>query len=104
MLHDVSFKNLNSLEKNFNPNFIILQVVPCKPDSKPDWLLNDPDLNGKMPCLRQGDLKMIESGAIVDYLEKTYPDPSLTTEGMAEAVQIQSTFFPALAKLVKSTR
>ena len=55
-----------------------------------------------MPCLRQGDFKMVESGAIVEHLEKTHPNPSLTIEGMSESVQVQSTFFPALAKFIKS--
>ena len=45
-------------------------------------ILNNPDLNGKMPCLKKGDFKMVESGAIVEHLEKTYPEPSLTVEGM----------------------
>ena len=32
-------------------------VRPCKPDSKPSWLVND--LDGRMPCLKQGDLQMV---------------------------------------------
>ena len=31
--------------------------LPCKPDSKPDWLIKE--LEGKMPCLKQGNLKMV---------------------------------------------
>lgn len=75
--------------------------LPCKPDSKPDWLIKE--LEGKMPCLKQGNLKMVESGTIAEYLEKTYPEPSLSIENMEEICKIQSGFFPAMAKLVKST-
>ncbi len=45
---------------------------------------------------------MIESGTIVDHLEKNHPTPSLTVAGMLEATQVQSTFFPAMAKFIKS--
>ena len=58
-----------------------MQVIPCKPDSKPDWLLNDTKCNGKMPCFKEGDLKIVESGVIVNHLEKIHPDPSLKVEG-----------------------
>lgn len=45
---------------------------------------------------------MVESGAIVEHLEKSHPEPSLSIDGMQDAVQVQSTFFPALAKFIKS--
>ena len=35
------------------------KVIPCKPETKPEWLLNDPDLNGKMPCLKKDDFKLV---------------------------------------------
>lgn len=56
-----------------------------------------------MPCIREGDFKMVESGAIAEHLEKSHPEPSLSIDGMAEAIQVQSTFFPALAKFIKSS-
>jgi len=73
---------------------------PCKPDSKPSWLVDD--LDGKMPCLRQGDFKMVESSAIVEHLEKKFPDPSLEVEEMEEIFKVQSGFFPAMAKFIKA--
>ena len=36
------------------------QVHPCTAETKPEWLLNDPDLNGKMPCLKKGDFKLVK--------------------------------------------
>ncbi len=81
------------------------EVKPCKQESKPDWLLSDAALGGKMPCLRKGDFKMVESGAIVEHLEKTHPEPTLTSvdkEAMAAALEVQSSFFPALAKFIKT--
>ena len=37
------------------------KVIPCKPETKPEWLLNDPDLNGKMPCLKKDDFKLVSN-------------------------------------------
>ena len=101
------------------------KVIPCKPETKPEWLLNDPDLNGKMPCLKKDDFKLvsilfifidatfcfklshfwqIESGAISEFIEKTHPEPPLKIDNMDKATEVQSAFFPAMAKLVKSTK
>lgn len=55
-----------------------------------------------MPCLKKGDFTMVESGAIVDHLESTHPEPKLMVDGMEEAVQLQSSLFPAIAKFIKS--
>ena len=48
--------------------------LPCKPDSKPDWLIKE--LEGKMPCLKQGNLKMVHFTFYVHCLLKTVPCPS----------------------------
>ena len=75
-------------------------IVPCKSDTKPAWLVNE--FNGKMPCLRSGDIKIVESGDITEYLEKTYPEPSLSVPNLDEAHSIQAPVFPAFARLLKS--
>ena len=54
-----------------------------------------------MPCLRKEELKMVESGAIVEYLEKEYPEPPLSLQD-DEHIKVQSSFFPALATFLKS--
>ena len=45
-----------------------------------------------------------ESGAISEFIEKTHPEPSLKVDNMDKATEVQSAFFPAMAKLVKSTK
>lgn len=37
------------------------------------------DAAGKVPVLKDGDKLVPDSGAIVEYLEATYPDPSTAT-------------------------
>ncbi len=48
----------------------------------------------------------MESSAIADYLELTYPDPPLRKDGSAEKEAQEATkdIFPAMAKLVKCHR
>lgn len=78
-------------------------VIPSVQSTKPEWLTNDPKLDGKMPCLRKGDFKLVESSTIVEYLEAAYPEPSLSTpSNMESSFLVQSGFFPALATFVKS--
>ena len=55
-----------------------------------------------MPCLRNGDFKLIESGAIAEYLENTHPEPTLTVNNMQVLTEIQSSVFPAIAKFIKA--
>ena len=44
------------------------KVIPCKPETKPEWLLNDPDLNGKMPCLKKDDFKLVSSSSLQHFV------------------------------------
>ncbi len=55
----------------------LVHVDPFGPDGVPDWY---PALQpfGKIPALRDGDLELFESDAILRYLEARYPDPALT--------------------------
>ena len=76
------------------------KVMPCNAETKPAWLVNE--LNGKMPCLRMEDLKLTESGEIAKYLEKTYPEPTLSVPNLDEARAIEGSMFPAMARFLKS--
>ena len=76
------------------------KVIPCKHDTKPVWLVDE--LNGKMPCLRIDDFKIAESSEIAKYVEKTYNEPSLSVSNLDEAISIQASMFPAMARLIKS--
>ena len=78
---------------------IRFQTFPCKKDTKPAWLLSE--MNGKMPCLKNGDFKITESMDIVKHIEKTYPEPSLTIDNLDQCLEQASKIFPAFAKLMK---
>ena len=76
------------------------EVLPCRSDTKPAWIVNE--LKGKMPCLRIGDLKIVESSEIANYLEKTYAEPSLSVPNLDEAMSIQAPVFSAMARFIKA--
>lgn len=77
------------------------KVFPCTADTKPSWLLQE--MNGKMPCLKMDDHKITESKDIVDFLEKTFPTPSLSVSDPGDAVSLQSSMFIPMARLIKSS-
>jgi len=76
------------------------KLIPCTPDTKPSWLLNE--LNGKMPCIRMEEMKLADSGEIAKYLEATYKEPSLSDSNLEDAMAMQGPLFPAMARFVKS--
>lgn len=78
-------------------------IKPVLPSEKPSWLLDQYD--GKMPALVHKDVKMVDSMAIAEYLEKTFPHNSLTRMGAfsyQEVLEKTSGFFPALSALIKN--
>ncbi|KAG5188654.1 GSH-dependent dehydroascorbate reductase, monomeric enzymes catalyzing the reduction of DHA into asc [Tribonema minus] len=79
-------------------------LVPCAPDAKPDWLVEDHE--GKMPCLVHDGEAYTESSEIVRYIEYFFPEPTLSPQGasaqMAEAMEATSGLFPLMARCVKN--
>jgi len=58
-----------------------------------------------MPCLVHNGISMIDSLAIAEYLEKTFPYASLTRQGATsyqEVIEKTSGFFPSLSALIKN--
>jgi len=78
-------------------------IKPTLPDAKPAWLLEKFD--GKMPALVHKGQTMVDSLAIAEFIEKTYPHSSLTRQGAysyQEVLEKTSGFFPALSALIKN--
>lgn len=78
-------------------------TYPCLPDSKPDWLVSK--FEGKMPALKHKDTTLVDSLAIAEYLEKTFPHTSLTKQGAysyQEVIEKTNGFFPAVASYIKN--
>ena len=55
-----------------------------------------------MPCLKDGETKVIESMDIVRYIEGKYPEPPLLAESHAEKMDFLTPIFPAFAKFMKN--
>ena len=78
-------------------------VRPTLPDKKPEWLLDS--FGGQLPVLVHKGQALVESLAIAEFLEKTYPQNSLTRQGAysyQEVIEKTSNFFPALSAFVKN--
>eukprot|EP00092_Neocalanus_flemingeri_P026629 GFUD01028863.1.p1 GENE.GFUD01028863.1~~GFUD01028863.1.p1 ORF type:complete len:215 (-),score=47.98 GFUD01028863.1:288-932(-) len=77
------------------------QVVPCTQETKPGWLVADH--GGKMPCLKNKEDIITESGDIAAYLDKTFPEPAFFAGPQVDQISAKITgIFPALAKFVKT--
>jgi maleylacetoacetate isomerase len=61
--------------------------------TKPDYLGVNPQ--GLVPTLENGDRRLIQSLAIIEYLDETYPDPSLLPAHPADRARVR-----ALAEIV----
>lgn len=78
-------------------------VKPTLASQKPSWLLEKHD--GKLPALRHKDTTLVDSLAIAEFIEKTYPQNSLTRQGAysyQEVLEKTSDFFSALSALIKN--
>ncbi|TNE62455.1 MAG: glutathione S-transferase family protein [Alphaproteobacteria bacterium] len=63
------------------------EIHGSKGDNKtPEFLAMNP--RGKVPVLKDGDFVLYESDAILNYLERKYPEPSLTGKSPEEAGHI----------------
>ena len=36
------------------------ELKTCKSETRPDWLVEDSDLGGKLPCLKNGNVKVVD--------------------------------------------
>jgi glutathione S-transferase len=76
-------------------------VKPTLPHNKPAWLVEK--YGGKMPALMHKDTSIVDSLAIAEYLEKTFPHTTLTRQGALsyqEVLEKSSGFFPAVRAFV----
>lgn len=79
------------------------KVVPTSSDNKPAWL-NEKHA-GKLPCLVDKGQAVVDSLAIAEYIERTYPHSSLTRQGAysyQEVLEKTAGFFPALSAFIKN--
>jgi len=73
-------------------------VHPCAPSGKPSWLVEQH--GGKMPCMRINDDVITESSVIAEHVNSSHPPKLPTGEEVKGEV---GGFFPAMARLAKST-
>lgn len=78
-------------------------VRPTLSSQKPGWLTTAHE--GKLPALMHKGSSLVDSLAIAEFIEKTYPQNSLTRQGAysyQEALEKTAGFFPALSTFVKN--
>eukprot|EP01038_Epipyxis_sp_PR26KG_P004695 gene4695-6593_t len=78
-------------------------IRPTLPSEKPAWLLEKHE--GKLPALVHKGESLIDSMAIAEYIEKTFPYNSLTRQGAysyQEVLEKTSDFLPSLSTLIKN--
>jgi len=78
-------------------------IKPTLPADKPAWLVEK--FEGKLPALVNKDVSMVDSLAIAEYIEKTFPQNSLTRPGAytyQEVLEKTAGFFPALSPYIKN--
>lgn len=68
-------------EKNIDYDYVKVDLFKGE-HKKPEYLAINP--RGQVPALVDGDICIYESVAIVEYLERRYPKPSLIPEGPRE--------------------
>jgi len=79
-------------------------TFPTLSNEKPEWLTSKHE--GRMPALMHKDTSMVDSLAIAEYLEKSFPHTTLTKQGAfsyQEVLEKTSGFFPALSAYIKNT-
>jgi len=75
-LHGFSVSNYTNmvkqclLEKN-----VEFEQIPVRPNQEDDFLAISP--MGKIPCLELADGCLVETSAILDYLDEVYPEPPM---------------------------
>ena len=89
--------NLAFRIKGIHPELVFVDLY-----NKPAWFL---ELNpaGTVPVLRTADGKMFtQSAEIVDYVDETYPNPSLKPEGWKAALDATDNVFNEFSKYAKN--
>ena len=79
---------------------VAYELMPHGPDNKPDWLLAD--YGGAMPCLEDGKKIVTESSVIADYIDESFPEPSLSPSGLEAAEAARSPVFGSFARYCKN--
>ena len=70
-----SFASLWALEETGMPYEAVLTDISTGAQKKPDYLAINP--MGKVPALKDGDLSVAESAAIIAYIAERYPEANL---------------------------
>lgn len=83
--------------KGVQATYIIIDL-----HNKPKWFL-EVNPAGSTPALQFGDRVIGDSYEIVQYLEKTYPNPSLNLPGNKEAEEATGTVFSAFSEWAKNS-
>lgn len=68
--------------------------------NKPNWYLKVNPV-GTAPTLQYGDKAITDSYEIVQYMDNTYPEPSLKPEGNAEAEEVTGSIFNVFSAWAK---
>lgn len=82
---------------------VAYNIHPTLSSEKPAFLTDKHD--GKMPAIVNKGVSMTDSLAIAEYLDKTFPTPTLTRAGALsyqEVLEKSAGFFPALSAYVKN--
>lgn len=84
-LHGISLSNYTNMVKQcLIEKGIEFEQVDARPSQDDDFLAKSP--MGKIPCLETPDGFLIETAAILDYLEEVYPTPAMyPTDAFAKA-------------------
>ncbi len=75
-LHGFSVSNYTNMVKQcLLEKGVEFEQLPARPSQEDDFLAMSP--MGKIPCLETADGFLIETSAILDYLDEIHPDPSM---------------------------
>lgn len=78
-------------------------IKPTLSSQKPAWLAEKHE--GKLPAVIHKGVSMTDSLAIAEFIEKTYPQNSLTRQGAysyQEVLEKTASFFPTLSTFIKN--
>ena len=84
-LHGISVSNYTNMVKQcLLEKGVEFEQLPARPSQEDDFLAMSP--MGKVPCLETADGFLVETSAILDYLDEVYPEPSMyPSEAFARA-------------------